>query len=731
MQQHATIADVFSAAAGAASPFLRKRTEELKEQNDRELRVFANNYAVEFENKLRDTQYDGDPVAYKNALMEFKTGQYAKARGENTSAYSTRMLDEMERTAQIQLESKALEAEDEYNWKQEDVSFNNAMKAYKASGYRPDQIINAIKERIDLSKGRRPINPKQSHELLQLHLTDYYQQYMARSLKEIKDPDELKEKWEKIKKEFDDFAPKTAADMLDEEGKVTGTDAESKKWTFDGKDEWDKKALEQEDFGRFYEAEAYFQRLLANGKTDQAVQFVKEGNWGEKWDRRYTAEFDDYSGELLARGRDFFNTGELEAARRRGGNAGTVFEVSRNWREAWNAVMNGNYYTQDGFPVSADNMADMFDEVISIRHQLFYDANVEAYGKTMTGEMWREEYHEQINQFLKDMRDYLKDTPEFKSLLTVYDKFTDAQTYINNKSQYYNKDFQDDSGQRAISFFVNLFLRQGVKDPAALEAAMKEYTGKELLGLAEKAVRLGEGTASEEAGVYKRQAELDEILAGKKGDDLAHLRFMPEKNGVTGRGAEPDVIYRDKRLQAVVEAHAQWEAGIVAAKLGVDVNSLGMNWAPSEKRKGDIQPKRIFFIKDEEGKTTHYKVAYNKDKNPLVQKYNPEAEKAEEKWQQEGDAVKMPLSSNERYEYAAEFEKNMRDNLRKIEAGLNPLTGEKAEFDHVREPPPGTYRANTRRGQESIQEWRESEWNMQKRQAWFDYYLRQARNGGE
>jgi len=272
MIQHATLMDVFNAAGRAASPFLQADTERLKEKNDLELNSNAAVFRTELQNKIRDTNYDGDYDRYMGELNKFTNEQYDRYKARNTSPYYQKMLQQMRAQSLEAVRNLALVKEDEWRIDQADIRFQSNME--KHMELPPELALRAISNEVDAWKSVRPVSAKEEHAARQKYETAYYQKFAANALGNVKDVKALDKAMEDVRGAFASHA--TRVPVLDEKGNVTGT--EERAWGFDGRKEWEDKLLE-------FEKNRIYRERIEGARTDAAradeldKQAVETGNF--------------------------------------------------------------------------------------------------------------------------------------------------------------------------------------------------------------------------------------------------------------------------------------------------------------------------------------------------------------------------------------------------------------------------------------------------------------------
>jgi len=245
---------------------------------------------------------------------------------------------------------------------------------------------------------------------------------------------------------------------------------------------------------------------------------------------------------------------------------------------------------------------------------------------------------------------------------------------------------------------------------------MQTYMGKELLELQAYRPKSDPGQAAQE------RARLHKDIMDMKNDDVIALKFDPGKAGITGTGAQPDVIFRDDSLKQVLEENAEYDRSRVATRLGIrlqDVKTLG--WLESGDRENDVKGIRTFEVMygDKKGE---YHIAYDENGGEILKKFDGT------KYANEGEARPRPKTNTEKEkkeeEVKADFDKNRGQYMRLISEGKNPLTKEAAEFDMKNKWPEGLYRARgmTQRAWDRMG-------NTEKQRYWLDWYMEQAMKG--
>jgi len=577
--KHATVFDAFNAAAGFTHQTLGYLTEKEMEENERQLEKDYYDFDIQVKNIIRDTPYKGSKDEYEKAIQteinklfdDPKNGYLYN--GKNNSPYYQRMMNDLRDKSLLKAQGLALEKEDEWNWTQADIDYANSTEAYKnEDGWTIAEGIKAIQAASEDNKKRNPQRSTQESEaLLQAHLKDYFQRYAARAAGKVsdedllKDSDALKKVLGNVKKEFlesgllpegyrdretddeggapenvrdtdkeDGAADKPGYDRLaEDERKTGGGKTLAKSWGYEWLDDYIKKAAEDEDFKRFYTAEAKYRRFLEIGDINGADNIAKK--YGPQWDKRYKDK--DYNADYLTRGRNYFDSGEAAAHHKQGARGDITLLMKENWYGVINAFLSGGGVRINGVDVPFESLEDAYDYYLTSRELAFKDAK--GYGNygedydRYVEELWEVQRGEELRTFHDKLREVMTDRND--ALKPVFDHYTNFNTYVTEK---YKKDPQKyaeraDYANRCMEFAKALVLRYGVTDPQQIVQAMNVFMGEELINLTKD---WKNNTALDYPGEQqKKDAALYRVLIDNKTDDAIFINLTRERRALPER----------------------------------------------------------------------------------------------------------------------------------------------------------------------------------------------------
>ena len=715
--RHATILDAFNAAAGVTQQALGY----LDQRNREEADAFLSTVPDEFRNeRLRiinenPFNYTGDPddlEGLKNYTLEYadelrkKTSEwYAKKFGGKANiGYYKKAKDQMEQHEALSLRNHALVRAEEWRTNYEIGRFGKNIESYKDT-MPPEEAWAAFGHSLNLLKTRLEITPQQQERLRADYGKTLYTKTLSDGLMAVGDVNNLESELEKLKGRFD-FMPAMEVSVFDENGKAIGK--EKRAWSFDGKEDWEKNLLERETkriqgkhFEAFRERQAYMERLVLSGDINGAIAYAKVH--GAEWNKYYNvnnSEFANSNDDYRDRGSGFFDWKTLEGYKKQGAAGENALKMQFHWRQFLNAAVTGSGEEINGEWTTFGSIEEAYDRFFVLSENAFYYAN--GGENEVTRNLWQYKKAELENNFYDQMRNYLRDTDT--QLLNTYDKFIAANTYTDPKSEFFNKDFEDDRGQRAISFFKNLFFKNRITDSAKIEAEMKQFTGKELSNLlAERKMPKDSGEEFQGEQI-KKAANVSKIVMGEKADDTVFVKANMERNGIMGDGRSNDIVWRDKNQEQFYTRFQEYERGKVADILEVERGSLNADWMDSTRRKGDIIPKGKFTVTKGEKKGTYY-LDYDDNANEVLMKLDTKTKE----WKEE-KTTERPLTQSE-------VAKRNENYALSIKNGKDPRTGEALDFDYKRTPPPGSPLTQA--------QWDDPIYRIQKDVVWANYFLQQ------
>lgn len=257
--QHASLMDIFNAAAGAASPFIQKRAGDLKEQHDLQFIKDAANFATEIQNYTRDHLYD--PGSYEGTAEEYQLEYLKKIQNfanekfdgyikTNGSDYYKGRIETQRAQSLDALRGYSLLQEDEWRFKQAWTQFGTDARSYMSLP--AEKAWTAINAALGVLKKQVQVTPDKEREILE----GYRKELMTKKISEGMDginlddyknkPGELdrlvRNTLDGLRGSFGEFM-KVSVSKLDESGKPTG-ETEERAWTFPEQKEFEDRLVD-------------------------------------------------------------------------------------------------------------------------------------------------------------------------------------------------------------------------------------------------------------------------------------------------------------------------------------------------------------------------------------------------------------------------------------------------------------------------------------------------------
>jgi len=762
-----SIMDAFNAAAGVVNQATGYYTNKLREKNEFDLRKDDYDAQIIINDWIRDNPYngsnneEGDEQAYNEYLTRLNfiiDKSYSEAGSGNRSANYRQQLEQRRQLARSAAKNVALGKSDEFRINREWNSLENDTKRYldlvKSGGWSPQQALEAVNNRIELSKTRVEIKPEQYNKMLnsaEIAVFQIYSQNAADRCNDVNFIDAAMNevtnafkfmkpvtvnvynsdgkliKLEDIESELEELnAKKESGELLSEDEQrrfdelnesLLNPVSEEHPWSFSGQDEWldalkekTKARIHGERFADMSDRDARVQRLIIAGDLAGAIREAKEGR--KILDRYYNPndrEFVNYNREYRDRSSHFFKVGEYEGYQKQGSDGEKALQLSFHWRDVFNAAIHGNQFLMGGRAYTFTDIEDAVDKVMLISKTAYLHNN----DNPLAEETWRREAAKEMNGFYDQFRNFLTDTNP--DLLKSWDRYRAAETYLDKKSEYYHENFELDRGQSAISYFTNLIFKQGITDTAKLEDEMKRYTGKILL---ENIVR--PRTTNNERSRIIRDAELTRFLESSDADDLMHIDVNLERDGIKGDGRSQSVYFRNKEHEQVINELAERQRFRAADILKCNLDNFTIEWMESTKRKDDVQPRAFLrFIPTGELLKIDYEGGRNNDEREVLKKYN----ESTKRWVPVGERER-PLNQAEQGQQRVR-EINEVQNVTKT--GMNPINGER--IDITTAPPNSTVGSDTWRAQQtSVLNRDTGRWEIDASRGWAEYYIELKKN---
>ena len=744
--EHASLIDVFNAGTHAASLPVQQETAKLKELNDMELKNNAARFRTDIENYIRDNPYNGDYDKYFGKMQEYTDKWYGDASLKNTSPYFRKNFDVMRSQSLELARDHALKQEDAWRIKQEGVSFEADVKNYIDSGWEPEMALDAVFNRIELSKTRRQINPDEEDKLRRGAERAVYEKFATEAMSVQSDVNNLGFVMEEVNKRFG-FMPKMQSPVYDEQGNETGM--AEKPWGYEGKDDWEKGLIEREtkriqgEYGqRIQGAQGTFERAIVSGDINEAIRIGKD--WGSYLNKFYNPENHEYgnlSDIQLNQFGNYFDIGKLKGYLEQdkgGGDAGKNALVLDYNLELFirpqffgdGTVIVG--YNADGSPMTRryDSLKEAMEGFIGFKRNAFFNSKGGKDAATL--QQWQREEAKFFENFYDEVGKALGQINP--TLQADFKKFRDADTYLTQgtkqkPNEYYNKDIgnlkntpenmelRDNYAQRCIDFFHSIFFN-GITDMPTVRQMMRDFTGQEITRFLQY-----KSTKNNEAEQLKQlKAFSDKAMSGGA-EDILFVKHEPERLAlgfsISGEAPEPTYVWRDDVQRQAVENVREDERKRAADILGLSLGDLKPYWMPSSMRKGDVIPKGMFVVGSGESAETYY-LNYDDNANQVVMKQDP----ASGAWK-EFKKVERPLTTGER---TVQSKQTVVDYSEILRGGKNPLTGK--NFDYKKDPPPLGPEATSRDMQIQKTGWGYLPPSM-KLEQWANYFMKQSRDGND
>jgi len=699
----ATIADAFNASINFGRQVLDYKTEKSREQTILELNNENDIINTNIQNYIRDHQYvggaaeDDDRKAYDeylSGLNYFIDEQIHNSKQKNHSQFYWDSMDQSAVQLRENARNYALGRQDEWNMNREDVSRGEDIQRYMAADMDPQRKLNAIYNRIRLSKTRRPINPQQENDMRIAAERAVYEQYAVNYLKDFNDVNDLQDAMKHVRDTFAGFMPSSAVNIYDDKGNVIET--KEQPWGFENREQWEKDLIDKETAriqGEHFEvidrAQSTMVRLLVSGRLEEAIALANE--WRPKWDLYYNPnnkEFANSNQEYLNRGENFFDVRKLEGYQSQG-------EVGKwvSLLEAYTLDMflrpqiidggNGTVivgYNEDGSPITMryESLDDAYDGFLHYKREAFFrdkrKDNIEDY---VTLQLWQAELNDWNRNFYTKVGQALNQIDP--NLSYDYDRFRQYETFLNPESDYYNRDIRNFSdhqkelyAQNCVRLFHSIFFN-GIKDSPSIRQMMRDFVGSDITRL------LNWGSTPDNDGDYLLQLKAfsDKAKSGEA-ENIIFKLYSPERLNLSGQASVPTYHFRSTNLERAVNNFVEEERRRIAGILGLGTESLKTSWMPSDRISGDVIPKGMFVIQSGQHAGTYY-LDYDDNANPIVMKRNNSGG-----WGEYRRGTRQPTVAESTTEFMrenTEFNRNLSNNR-------HPILGN--EFIASTLPPPNS-----------------------------------------
>ena len=629
MQRRTTPLEAFQEAARFTSTMLQQPIEENRERNLDKINLHLARINLKVDEEMSKHQFVGGNdessdrdayTKYLNNLKGFIDNEFSVIRGDRSSVFYDEQMKQARRMLHVRAEGKVMEKAEQWRTERGLIALGDNLEKWRnAEDREPEEILKMIGEEIKNTRGDRSEGVKglgltyeQENNLLRANQILYYQSYMMKTARGVTDHKQLRKTLDDARAKFDAVLG-AETEEVDEAG-----NRKRNPWTFKDKDKFDEELRQGRNFDIWSERESYIQNRIAAASSDRELRQTNEESkkFREEFSKYFDTNNKDYYGDLNAdqmrQADGWFRN--LDGYLRQGSGAARQTQVKLpliiDKQDSWYFIMDAVNYKKDlilnGGTYKFQDLNTAVDQVLFLDREAFYKNN--GGENAYTRGLWQEQEGRHMRMFWAEMEKYLGDhNPD---LLATYQKFVNAETYINRQinrqdNDFYHADFLTDRGQKAISFFKNLFLQQGISNTAALITEMQAYTGGGLLAMSSQL----QHTNSNDPGVQiKRNFEINGVLTSAAADDMVH------KDTNTGRA-----VFRNGDQQKLIEAHANREMHRIASIMDIDlrVNKIDMAWMPSTKRKGDIQPKAMFTV-GTGANERHYYLDYDRNGNEVV-----------------------------------------------------------------------------------------------------------------
>jgi hypothetical protein len=254
--------DVFTAAAQAASPVIRRETGRLREQNDLELKNNAARFSTDLQNYIRDNPYTGDYQAFKNKLDGRISEWYDLNTKSNTSPYYQKQIQHMKTQSLEAARDFALVQEDQWRVQTEHLGRREEIRRYVET-LDAEHALQASDTRMRLSKGEVYIDPNMEAAETLEYRRAVYLKHVSAALDRVQDVSQLKQALDDEDQRITALLPPQRTVVYGDDGQVIDA-GEERAWSFEGQEEAKRLLLE--------EAKARIQRgAMERARTDDSA----------------------------------------------------------------------------------------------------------------------------------------------------------------------------------------------------------------------------------------------------------------------------------------------------------------------------------------------------------------------------------------------------------------------------------------------------------------------------
>jgi hypothetical protein len=792
--QRATIMDAFNAVNHFGQQALGYMDSYNREKADAFMRNIPADFHVDMQNQMRDDPYNytGDPdneeelKKYTNDYIAKMDGYAEKWYGDKFGGkggigYYARAKEQMLAQAKTSTRNKALEKQDEWRVQRAYINFDEKgrkiIEGVKNGDFTLDKGVEAIHNHIEYLGTQDEISAHKKNKMRTSYETAVYQEYASSVLGQIHDVKDLEEGMKRVRAAAANL-PKVKINTYDEKGNVTGTltykttdkdgneiETEEHPWGFDGKDEWEKKLIQQEtnriherNKNEILEKNAVYNALMDRAARGETTAYWEAQRIAEPYRKGIQKQLrEGEGGELIEYADNFhdripglFDDGTAGGRGSGGARKKKDFQDKFDLyaQETYKAYFNGETQFQNGREVLAavrETLYEMYKEEYGIEDdeeaREAADAEFTDYFFGMEDAFMKVAKSDGLRAMIPQaFNDYKRMRAEDKKLQNVLNKeYGDRLEQVN---KYLDEEFFD--------YMTSLYRQSeyGVK-PEDIQKGLKEILGR---FYSKKMAVIGQAAAKDKFGALlpkEREKALAEALDALSESPGAISTRRNLKNPVymPGPDSNPD-LYKEGLHAIGTEAMRQ----------------VARSQLPSKATEADIQKwmakarvvNEIDVDRDEENPAAivqygdqgiYFKVTAEKnDKGKLTGKIRVDKQVTAGKTP---DAIKedkgRPQNVNrtgveegtiftEREERKRKEQEindkytgttSLYEIVQKIDDGIDPNTGEKVDFDFRETPPPYSKLHPKGYPRNYLESYKRSG-DANKRREWRDYYHMKA-----
>ena len=718
-QRHASLMDVFSAGMQAASPFLQRETAKMKEENDLQLNNDAVRFKNDLDNYLRDNLHDpGNFDEYNGRLQEFTSRWFDAETKGNTSPYYQRAVEAMKTQSLEAVRNIAMVEKDKHDYKQRDVDyFNERNKIRNAEGLAPEIKFKAVMNAHELHARRQKWDPSARAK----DMAEIYSELFDGALAiDVNKAATVSQAEDLIKKNVEELE-RLANEREGEDGVLEKKIANKQNRIQDANGAA-RMAIWKRNYGNLKTKDAEYQRIARDAVKagDYGLMLYAQDLYWDGSERRETAlgssEYDPDNYDEIARMFPRINglSGE-------GGRSGGADEIKK-------AALTGK-------------LKELLSEVVAGRGGEFgsiHDFNQKFRGMLYTWaydnnfysgrqESFEVEFADVLEKFYDFAKEAVKESPEALSAITMTEQYVKDLTGNNSRNaKFMGKKYADVTAhasaaimsglmdeiytfdnrnpkQGGAAFFDAVTGMLGVVNAEALEALGEiEKTGDDAL------IDIVEALGNRHIVHTNEHGQVVTMPGPANDPGRMSKRVENSRNVLAGRIAEIKGLDPDKLVAHNKKDVSGYDED-AAPEFQYDGGSTWYRWAVQEEGN-----KKQLVLESRSGLNGEWK-------EDRVVDRRAEDRAADREFQQYQDS-----RSRREQEVTERFERNRSEYARMITEGKDPRTGRDVDFNYLTEPPPGSeysrenWNRKTSRGLDAVGE-------TVKRRAWFDYYLKQAR----